>query len=214
MTVRGVRFLKTIDWFDKVLGQGVAAPSITLIGGAPGAGRTVMLLQLLNALATAKTPSVYLSTEQGDTTATIERLQLETKRIRVDKIPTDANHIIEATQWADRAIEGISAFGLDALGSLAPSNMTRIVCEVKALSIKHKIPTFIVMYMTKSHDFVGPMDIQHTADVLMTLYPYDDNRTRARRELMVWKNSFAPLQDKVDLEMTETGLKSLEGKSC
>jgi hypothetical protein len=192
--------------WDEAWGGGFVPSSITLLGGAPGSGKTTMLLQLSILLAklTSK-PTYYISAEQdkGELKLTIDRLGLPLERgsLRMLKNFGAGGSIDEST--FTKAPPGMII--LDSISALCGNDKhTQIaICKrYKQYAVKHSAPTFLIAHMTKEHDFAGLMALQHEVDTLVTLFPEDDGM----RHLKAWKNRYGPTHAEYRLLMTEQGL--------
>lgn len=191
--------------WDECFGGGIVWASSTLIGGAPGSGKTTGLIQILSKLATLTGRRSYMiSAEQapGDIKITAERLQIcNIDRFRV---------LSEFGAGADVDEELLkddppAAFLVDSVSALVGKDThaaIMIARTYKKLAIKWKAPAFLICHMTKEHDYAGLMALQHEVDALMTIFPDDDGS----RVLKSWKNRFGSTHNEYKLMMTATGL--------
>ena len=76
-SVDEIRFTTGIGELDRVLGGGAVAGSLVLVGGAPGIGKSTLLLQICNSLC-AERKVLYVSGEESE-----KQLKLRAQRIGV-----------------------------------------------------------------------------------------------------------------------------------
>jgi DNA repair protein RadA/Sms len=75
-----VRALTGIGEFDRVLGGGLVAGSVVLLGGDPGIGKSTLLLQAADALSRER-PVLYVSGEES-----VRQVALRAKRLGLETI--------------------------------------------------------------------------------------------------------------------------------
>ena len=96
-----IRFMTGISEFDRVLGGGAVAGSLILVGGAPGIGKSTLLLQMCGNLEKGK-KVLYVTGEESE-----RQLKLRSTRLGVDGgetyvlAETDMYNIIAAINYAD-----------------------------------------------------------------------------------------------------------------
>lgn len=192
--------------WDECWGGGFVPSSSTLLGGAPGAGKSTCLLQLSIRLAemTGK-PTYYISAEQdkGELMLTLRRLELplEKGQLRLLKKFGAGGSIDEHT--LNRTPPGMII--LDSVSALCGNDkhaQIAVAKRYKGYAVKYNAPTFLIAHMTKESDFAGLMALQHEVDTLVTLFPEEDGL----RHLKAWKNRFGPTHAEYKLLMTARGL--------
>jgi DNA repair protein RadA/Sms len=192
--------------WDEAWGGGFVPSSSTLLGGAPGSGKTTMLLQLSRQIALlTRKPTYYISAEQdkGELKLTIERMSLGLERgqLRLLNKFGMGGSIDEPT--LDKTPPGMII--LDSVSALCGNDkhaQIAVAKRYKQYAIKYKAPTFLIAHMTKESDFAGLMALQHEVDTLVTLFPEEDGL----RHLKAWKNRFGPTHAEYKLLMTAHGL--------
>jgi hypothetical protein len=191
--------------WDDCFGGGIVWTSSTLVGGAPGSGKTTGLIQILSRLATLTGRRGYLiSAEQspGDIKITTQRLQIPNiDRFRVlSEFGAGADideELLKEDPPAGIVVDSVSALvGKDTHAAIV------IARKYKLLAVKYKAPAFLICHMTKEHDYAGLMALQHEVDALLTVFPDDDGT----RTLKPWKNRYGPTHAEYKLMMTELGL--------
>jgi len=198
-----------IGEFDRVLGGGLVAGGVALLGGEPGVGKSTVLLQVAGAMARAGS-SVLIATaeESGDQVA------MRARRVgaAVDGVTVladgDVDRIIAAA--ADLrpgllivdSIQTVTTSETEGSpGGVAQvrESGNRLVRMAKALDV----PTVLVGHVTKDGAIAGPRVLEHTVDVVLYLEGEDGRGLRFLRGL---KNRFGPVHQLGFFEMGDAGL--------
>jgi len=199
--------LKTGPW-DICFGGGIVVGSTTLIGGAPGAGKSTMSLQLADSIAAnASRPVYYIAAEEAnrDIKARAKRLGLK----HFDKILMHNLMTVEGDLVALLKKYNPAAFILDSLTGTVGEDLNAAVAlatQLKPVAVQAQAPCIIIDHINKQLDFTGRMGLQHAVDTTITLFPVDDGPTGETRELKTVKNRFGPAGVFVEFDMTENGL--------
>ena len=201
---------------NRVLGGGLVAGSISLIGGEPGIGKSTLLLQVAEMIAGVRGNAVYVSAEETE-----HQIKLRAQRLGIsgDNLylisETDLDVIINELDNLNPGfvvIDSIQTVGLsDVTG--APGNITQVrECTVRLMQwAKAKdVPVFIVGHMTKSGDIAGPRALEHIVDVV--LY-FEGAPFSSYRLLRCVKNRFGSTNEVGVFEMVEKGLVQVENPS-
>ncbi len=191
--------VETDDDGEELLG--IVSSSSNLLGGAPGAGKSTLSLQLCDAIAKATAREIlYIATEEGmgPIRARAQRLKLKNiSRIRMLPMGVDGDL---ATIIANRKP---AAFVFDSLsdGFPDPKDQIEFCRRLKAYCVDLDAPAIIVDHVTKDEDFAGFMALQHQVDATLLFTVYDDGV----RELKTVKSRNGACR-KVLLNMTNRGL--------
>lgn len=208
--------IKTGPW-DIIWGEnfktkerGIARSSVNLLAGAPGGGKSTLILQIADQVANLG-EVVYLLAEEPDeqVKARADRLGIEWQgRIRlVDMMQGDAD--ISATIALYRPILLL----LDSVSALAGDNLQASIgiCKaVKRFCAKQKIPAIVTSHVNKSGDIGGLEALQHEVDSTITFFPDEGEGEDVPRILHVEKNRNGRAFVSYALLMTETGLVPLD----
>ena len=197
--------IETGPW-DKCFSMegGIVTTSVTIIGGAPGAGKSTMSLQLSDRVAeVTEREVIYIGAEESakEIKSRAMRLQLKAMhRIRVHPMGSSAD--LGAILQSRKP----SAIILDSLPGLMndPEMAVEMCKRFKDYAVELNAPVIIIDHVTKDGDLAGLMALQHAVDTLMTLFP--DGMTKNGRELITVKNRFGPANVVVRMDMTERGL--------
>ncbi len=187
------RLQTKIGEFDRVLGGGIVAGSLILLGGEPGIGKSTLVLQLCHQL---QSPILYVSGEESASQIKmrIDRLNLDFPKLKF----LAENNVEKITGFAVEEkpsliiIDSIQTLYSNELPSEAGSiNQVRI-CTVKLLEIakKYNIAILIIGHVTKDGQVAGPKSLEHLVDAVMYLESStsDDFRLTALRQKPIWLN--------------------------
>ncbi len=179
---------------------GIVSTSVTLLGGAPGAGKSTLGLQISDAIAFATGREVlYIATEEatGQIRARANRLKLNASKIRLVPIGVDAD-LAEVMKNRKPA-----AFIVDSLSKMYPDPKDAVeFCQrIKSFCINLDAPAIVIDHVTKEEEFAGLMGLQHEVDATLLFTVYEDGV----RELKTSKTRNGPC-DTILFNMTEKGL--------
>ncbi len=205
-TEHGDPVATTIDELDRVLGGGLVAGSVTLLGGEPGIGKSTLLLQLL---ANWSGPTLYVTAEES-----AQQVKRRAERLGATRddlwlhAETSLPHILDAI---DRirpelvVIDSIQTVSDPALGSLPGSVgqvrgcAQRLVNEAK----ERDVSIVLVGHVTKEGGLAGPRVLEHVVD---TVLQFEGDRHHALRLLRASKHRFGPTNELGLFEMATAGL--------
>ncbi|GAI42974.1 unnamed protein product, partial [marine sediment metagenome] len=198
------RFPLPLAEFNRVLGGGLVAGSLVLIGGDPGIGKSTLLLQASALIAQAQGKVVYVSGEE-----TLHQIKLRSERLGVkgEKLyllaETDLEVIlnqIEQLQPRLVVIDSIQAVYLPELDT-APGSITQVrecTQRLKHWAKLSAVPIFIVGHVTKDGAIAGPRVLEHIVDVVLYL---EGEPFSAYRLLRCVKNRFGSTNEVGVFEM-------------
>lgn len=197
-----------IDDLDRILGGGMVAGSLILLGGEPGVGKSTLALQL--ALAIDGRGVLYVSGEESE-----EQISLRAKRLKNNGSgcyvysETDLEKILVQSENLKPGLIIIDSIQTIRTGILESSaGSVSQVRECAAQLLKYSkisgIPVFIIGHITKDGTLAGPKVLEHIVDVV--LYFEGDNNY-VYRILRSVKNRFGSTSELGIFEMMENGLK-------
>jgi DNA repair protein RadA/Sms len=200
-----------IGEFDKVLGGGVAASAVIVIGGDPGMGKSTLLLQAASGLSRIG-KVLYVTGEESpeQIKRRAERLNVRSKGIVVSTaVSLDA--ILAAAD--DQGAHVLIIDSIQTIYTEEVSGMPGSLSQVKACCInivwhakKTNRRVFIVSQVTKKRDIAGPRALEHYVDAV--LY-FEGERDSRQRVLKAFKNRFAATDIKGLFVMEEKGVRGL-----
>ena len=206
-----------IEEFDRVLGGGLVAGGVVLIGGDPGIGKSTLLLQALSRLAEAGQPVLYVSGEESGEQVALRarRLQLETKGLRL--LPEIGLEKILDTLKKEKplvaVIDSIQTLYSEALQS-APGSVAQVrecAAQLTRLAKQSGICVILVGHVTKEGALAGPRVLEHIVD---TVLYFEGDTHSSFRLVRAFKNRFGAVNELGVFAMTDKGLRGVSNPSA
>ncbi|NGZ83858.1 DNA repair protein RadA [Duganella aceris] len=210
------RFGTGIEEFDRVLGGGLVAGGVVLIGGDPGIGKSTLLLQALANVSHLK-KVLYVSGEESGA-----QIALRAKRLNIDARDLKLQAEIQLEKilgtLADlkpevAVIDSIQTVYSDALSS-APGSVAQVrecAAQLTRVAKQTGITIILVGHVTKEGALAGPRVLEHIVDTV--LYFEGDNHSSFRLVRAI-KNRFGAVNELGVFAMTEKGLKGVSNPSA
>ncbi len=210
-----MRFSTGIGEFDRVLGGGAVRGSLVLVGGAPGIGKSTLLLQLCG-LTEEGQKILYVTGEESE-----RQLKMRAQRLGVDKgeiyvlAETGLAEVIENVEALSPDIVIIDSIQtmFDADISSAPGSISQVrecTMSIMRLTKEKGFTTFVIGHINKEGSIAGPKVLEHMVDCV--LY-FEGERSTSFRILRAGKNRFGSTNEIGVFEMNDRGLKELKNPS-
>ena len=210
------KLLTGIGELDRVLGGGIVAGSMSLVGGDPGIGKSTLLLQVCLNISNAGTNVLYVSGEES-------KVQIKLRADRLGKFnekmsllcETDLDTITEVIKQRKPeivVIDSIQTMYNESVSS-APGSVSQVRETTGVLLQIAKgmgISIFIVGHVTKDGSVAGPRVLEHMVD---TVLYFEGDRHASYRVLRGVKNRFGSTDEIGVFEMREDGLKEVTNPS-
>jgi DNA repair protein RadA/Sms len=201
---------------DRVLGGGLVAGSVVLIGGDPGIGKSTILLQTLTHLAQTL-PALYVTGEEslGQVAMRARRLELPMEHLKLMAETSVETIIATAREQKPRVlvVDSIQTIYTEALQS-APGGVAQIR-ESAALLTRYAKQSgcalFLVGHVTKEGALAGPRVLEHMVDCVLYFEGDADSRFRVIRAV---KNRFGAVNELGVFAMTDRGLREVSNPSA
>ncbi|MCC6313069.1 MAG: DNA repair protein RadA [Thermomicrobiales bacterium] len=201
---------------DRVLGGGLVAGSLVLIGGDPGIGKSTLVLQTADALAGVAGTVLYVSAEES-----AQQIKLRADRLG---IANDALWVLSETNLDDvlaaaeehrpglLIVDSIQTVAVDEIGSAAGSVSQVRECTARLMewAKPRDIPVMIVGHVTKEGTIAGPRVLEHMVDAVLYL---EGDRHHQYRILRAVKNRFGSTDEIGVFEMADGGLREVRNPS-
>ena len=213
-----------IDELDRVLGGGIVAGGVVLIGGDPGIGKSTLLLQALDALSRS-VRVLYVTGEESGAQVALRSRRLglgeggsgQTGGSQVRVIAEIQLEKIAATITAEQpvvcVIDSIQTVYSDQLTS-APGSVAQVrECAAQLTRIAKASGTTIVLvgHVTKEGALAGPRVLEHIVD---TVLYFEGDTHSSFRLVRAIKNRFGAVNEIGVFAMTERGLKGVANPSA
>ena len=203
-----LRFSTGMRELDRVLGSGAVLGSLVLVGGAPGIGKSTLLLQICSSLCAGR-KVLYISGEESE-----RQLKLRAERLGV--VP-DSLYILSETRFSD-IMDAVNQLEPDILivdsiqtlyneeNDSAPGSVSQVkdcTMTLMQLSKSQGITVFVVGHINKDGNIAGPKVLEHMVDCVL-YFEGDPNSTY--RLLRAAKNRFGSTNEIGVFEMQDAGL--------
>ena len=195
-----------ISEFDNVLGGGIVAGSLVLLGGDPGIGKSTLLTQIAAHLSETK-KVLYVSAEESCSQVKMraQRLNLKCENMLLlnETCIDNLEGELEGVEFC--VIDSIQAVYTDDLSSSAGSVGQVRECAAKLMRIakSRNITFFIVGHVTKEGALAGPKVLEHIMDTVLYFEGENQENFRILRSV---KNRFGNVAEVGVFEMTEGGI--------
>ena len=202
------RFSTGMGELDRVLGGGAVAGSLVLVGGAPGIGKSTLLLQICNSLCAGRTV-LYVSGEESER-------QIKMRATRLGVAP-ESLFILSETRLSD-IMESVDEIKPDILivdsiqtlynenNESSPGSVSQVkdcTMTMMQLSKSEGITVFVVGHINKDGNIAGPKVLEHMVDCV--LY-FEGDPNSSYRLLRAAKNRFGSTNEIGVFEMLDHGL--------
>jgi len=206
---------------DRVLGGGFVAGSVVLLHGAPGIGKSTLLLQIGAAIARRRSGQVlYVSGEESvaQIAGRATRLRADDQGVllvaetRIEPVLDVARSLTIPGELAMLVVDSIQTVYSNTQEGL-PGNVSQIrsVCaQLISFAKQHDVPVVIVGHITKDGQLAGPRVLEHMVDAVLS---FEGNDDRATRMLRATKNRFGSTSELGVFEMGEAGLLEIPNPS-
>ncbi len=197
-----------IGEFDRIVGGGIVPGSLVLIGGAPGIGKSTLLLQVAQPLS-RQGIILYISGEESP-----QQIKLRAERLGVasEKLylisETNIQQVVEYCKKLTPRflfIDSIQTLYDPDLPS-APGSVGQVrECTLQLMNLAkgHNIATFICGHVTKVGEIAGPRVLEHMVD---TVLYFEGDVQHNYRILRAVKNRFGSTNEIGIFTMQEKGL--------
>ncbi len=203
-----IRFSTGMGELDRVLGGGAVAGSLVLVGGAPGIGKSTLLLQICDSLCAGRSV-LYVSGEESE-----RQLKLRAQRLNV---APEQLYILSETRLSDvlSAVEEIKPDILivDSIQTLyneenesSPGSISQVkdcTMSMMQLSKAQGLTVFVVGHINKDGNIAGPKVLEHMVDCVMY---FEGDQNSSYRLLRAAKNRFGSTNEIGVFEMMDRGL--------
>jgi len=201
---------------DRVLGGGLVAGSVTLIGGDPGIGKSTLLLQACASFSTDAT-MLYVSGEES-----LQQIALRARRLGLEPsgitvyAATDIDDIValaEQERPAGLIIDSVqTVFSTDLPSAPGSVNQLRdCTARLVRLAKRTGIPVLLVGHVTKEGNIAGPRVLEHMVDTVLYFETEAGSRYRVLRTV---KNRFGAANELGIFVMTESGMREVRNPSA
>lgn len=214
-TTDEVRFSTGSRELDRVLGGGAVRGSLVLVGGAPGIGKSTLLLQL-SAYVSHGLTVLYVSGEESETQIKMRAVRLgvlgENLYVLSETAMEDILETVEQLKPDVLVIDSIQTlYSQD--GSSAPGSISQVkecTMTLMHLAKSQGITIFVVGHINKEGSIAGPKVLEHMVDCVLS---FEGDRNTSYRLISATKNRFGSTNELGVFDMHESGLIEVENPS-
>jgi len=214
--VAEVRHGTGIGELDRVLGGGLVAGSVVLLGGDPGIGKSTLLLQA-SAAAGSDRSVLYVTGEESAAQVSLraERLRLGATGIQLlaETCIEDILPVAERERPGVLIIDSIQTLFTEALGS-APGSVAQVretAAQLVRYAKRTATPVLLVGHVTKEGALAGPRVLEHMVD---TVIYFEGEAGGQYRLVRAVKNRFGAVNELGVFAMTDRGLREVKNPSA
>ncbi|MCI7472512.1 MAG: DNA repair protein RadA [Clostridiales bacterium] len=214
-TTRELRFQTGMNELDRVLGGGAVQGSLVLVGGAPGIGKSTLMLQICQNLCRfAKV--LYVSGEESE-----RQIKLRAERLGVSGqqlyllAETSMDDVAEAVTTLQPDVLIVDSIQTMYNGELsaAPGSIGQVKdCTMALMNLAkgRGVTVFVIGHVNKEGSIAGPKVLEHMVDCV--LY-FEGEQQNSYRILRAAKNRFGATNEIGVFEMADSGLTEVPNPS-
>ncbi|MBI5358971.1 MAG: DNA repair protein RadA [Planctomycetes bacterium] len=210
------RTMTNITELDKILGGGLVAGSVILVGGDPGIGKSTLLLQMANQIAQQNMKILYVSAEESthQTKLRAERLNTASSNLFIVS-ETNLGQIKTYVQQLQPKLVIIDSIQMVYRPDIpsAPGTISQVresAAELVYMAKRNNIILFLIGHVTKDGSIAGPRTLEHLVD---TVLYFEGDRYQTFRLLRAVKNRFGSTNEIGVFEMNQSGLTAVDNPS-
>ncbi len=203
------RTVSGIDELDRVLGGGIVAGSLVLIGGAPGIGKSTIVMQMADKLGQSGTKILYVSGEESERQIKMRGERLGVAAENLFLLPETNLQIILAETTKLKPdfviVDSIQTVFSEQIES-APGSVSQVrevAAQFMMFAKQTATPVFLTGHVTKDGSIAGPRTLEHIVD---TVLYFEGDRHHNHRIIRAVKNRFGAANEIGIFEMTNSGL--------
>ena len=206
-TTDELRFPTGMGELDRVLGGGAVRGSLVLVGGAPGIGKSTLMLQICDHLCrTAKV--LYVSGEESERQIKLraERLQVRGEGLSLLS-ETNLENVVDAVHAVSPDVLIVDSIQTLYHGDVtaAPGSISQVKeCTMALMQLAkgEGLTIFVIGHVNKEGSIAGPKVLEHMVDCV--LY-FEGEQQNSYRILRAAKNRFGATNEIGVFEMGDAG---------
>lgn len=198
--------------FDRILGGGLTAGSLTLLAGDPGIGKSTLILQTVGNISSTGVKTLYICAEESTSQVKLraKRLEVDSEHLYLSSENSLENIInfIEENKPEFLVIDSIQSIFTNLITSSAGtvSQIRECTNILMKLAKQKNITTIVIGHVTKDGNIAGPKVLEHMVD---TVVNFEGDRYKTFRVLRAIKNRFGSTSEIGIFNMEEDGLKEV-----
>ena len=204
-----VRIDTGLSELNRVLGGGLVAGSVVLVGGEPGIGKSTLLLQALLSMEKRGLSVLLVSGEESSPQVKLRSVRLGGESSRLRLLPeTQTESVVQALgQLRPKVcvVDSIQTLWSSEVGS-TPGSVAQIkdaAAQLLRVAKDEDIALVLVGHVTKEGELAGPRVLEHMVDAVLS---FEGERAQPFRILRAVKNRFGSTNEVGVFQMAEQGL--------
>ncbi len=213
------RFSCKIDEMDRVLGGGVVAGSVILLGGAPGIGKSTLILQVASLFSTYG-EVLYISGEESSRQIRLRGNRLEVLQDNLLILAETEFSVIKSHITENQINNRYKLIIVDSIQTIYDSRLDSApgsVNQIKEISNqliriakKTETPIILIGHVTKEGELAGPKVLEHLVDTVLRI---EGDRNYSYRILRSIKNRYGSTNEIGVFDMKEKGMEEIKNPS-
>ncbi len=214
-TTDELRFGTGMGELDRVLGGGAVKGSLVLVGGAPGIGKSTLMLQICDSLCRSNAV-LYVSGEESERQIRMRAERLHVKGEGLQLLSeTSLENLVDAVHTTKPDILIVDSIQTLYNGdnSSAPGSVSQVKeCTMVLMQLAkgEGVTVFVIGHVNKEGSIAGPKVLEHMVD---TVLYFEGERHMAYRILRAAKNRFGATNEIGVFEMEDGGLTEVPNPS-
>ncbi|MFM2438403.1 MAG: repair protein RadA [Actinomycetota bacterium] len=210
------RLSSGLDEFDRVLGGGLVPGQVVLLAGEPGVGKSTLLLEVAQSIASRGECCLYISGEESS-----EQIGVRARRIGADagtllvadesELPAVVGHL-EEHEPALLVIDSVQTISSPQVDGRAGgvAQVLEVTQALVRLAKGRGMPLIVIGQSTRENTIAGPRAMEHLVD---TVLAFEGDRSTSLRLLRAVKNRYGAADEVVCFEQTAEGLREVPDPS-
>ena len=194
---------------NRVLGGGLVAGSVVLVGGEPGIGKSTLLLQALLSMEAAGVSTLLVSGEESAAQVKLRSVRLgggkSGLRLITETQSEQVAAALEQLQPAACVVDSVQTLWSAAIGSTPGSvaQIREVTSQLLQVAKTNGVGLILVGHVTKDGELAGPRVLEHMVDAVLS---FEGDRAQPFRILRAVKNRFGSTNEVGVFQMAEQGL--------
>lgn len=211
-TTESVRYPTGIEEFDRVLGGGLVPGAVVLLAGAPGVGKSTLLLELCSRWAETYGRTLYITGEESPSQVRLRavRTGAESEQLFL-AAETDLGMVIAQIEQVEPSLVVIDS--VQTIDSATAEGSVGGVTQVKEVTTRlirvakqSGIPVVLVGHITKDGAIAGPKTLEHLVDVVVS---FEGENHSGFRIVRATKNRYGPADEIGCFELDDNGIQQV-----
>jgi DNA repair protein RadA/Sms len=195
--------------FNRVLGGGLVAGSVVLVGGEPGVGKSTLLLQALLSMEARGISTLLISGEESAAQVKLRSVRLGGEGSKLRLLTETQTELAVASLEQLRpgvcVVDSVQTLWSTEVTS-APGSVAQIrdaTAQLLRVAKDNSIALVLVGHVTKDGELAGPRVLEHMVDAVLS---FEGERAQPFRILRAVKNRFGSTNEVGVFQMAEQGL--------